>query len=316
MRLGDINDLRHYVAQLFERGEIDLFLGYQEGTLPFRAAPLFVERLEEAEQLIWDATCQNNLAVYLREYRDRNVGVLVKGCDARSVVGLLQERQLSRERLHVVGVPCSGVIDPRKVAERLGCSVEEIREGHLEGDGLWVDGENLALEGVVYEMCLDCAMRNPVIYDVLLGDPLAETPPSFDHVLEIQSLSTDARWAWFTHEVAKCNLCYACRNACPLCYCTTCFVESSHPRWLDASVTPENVQFFQIMRTFHLAGRCVGCGACTRACPQGVDLRRLLDKLRLDVQELFGYEAGLDPELSPPLTTYREDDDNSFIMDR
>jgi len=74
------------------------------------------------------------------------------------------------------------------------------------------------------------------------------------------------------------------------------------------------VQFFQIIRTFHLAGRCVGCGACTRACPQGVDLRLLLDKLRVDVADLFGYEAGVDPEAKPPLATYREDDPNDFVM--
>ena len=31
-------------------------------------------------------------------------------------------------------------------------------------------------------------------------------------------------------------------------------------------------------------------------------------------EELYGYEAGTDPALQPPLTTYREDDDNSFVM--
>jgi formate dehydrogenase subunit beta len=71
---------------------------------------------------------------------------------------------------------------------------------------------------------------------------------------------------------------------------------------------------FQIMRTFHLAGRCVGCGACTRACPQGVNLRLFLDKLRLDVAELFGYEAGVDPEAKPPWRPTREDDYNGFVI--
>jgi len=68
------------------------------------------------------------------------------------------------------------------------------------------------------------------------------------------------------------------------------------------------------MRTFHLAGRCVGCGACTRACPQGVDLRQFLDKLRLDTEELYGYVAGADANVKPPLTTYREDDYNDFVL--
>ena len=86
------------------------------------------------------------------------------------------------------------------------------------------------------------------------------------------------------------------------------------PRWVNQTLRPEDVQFFQIIRTFHLAGRCVGCGACTRACPQGVNLRLFLDKLRADALELYGYEAGADPSARPPLTTYRENDYNDFIM--
>jgi len=45
-----------------------------------------------------------------------------------------------------------------------------------------------------------------------------------------------------------------------------------------------------------------------------VNLQLLLDKLRLDVAELFGYEAGVDPEAKPPLATYCEDDPNDFVM--
>ena len=68
------------------------------------------------------------------------------------------------------------------------------------------------------------------------------------------------------------------------------------------------------MRVFHLAGRCVGCGACSRACPQGVNLRLFLDKLRLDAEELFDHQAGVDPEGHPPLRAYRPDDYNGFVM--
>ena len=93
-----------------------------------------------------------------------------------------------------------------------------------------------------------------------------------------------------------------------------CFADRTQPRWFTPTAQPADAQFFQIMRTFHLAGRCVGCGACTRACPQGIDLRLLLDKLRLDALELYGYEAGLDPTAQPPLTTYRGDDPDDFTL--
>ena len=44
-----------------------------------------------------------------------------------------------------------------------------------------------------------------------------------------------------------------------------------------------------------------------------VKLWRYLNKLRLDAKELFDYEAGVDENLSPPLTTYKENDPNEFI---
>ena len=173
-----------------------------------------------------------------------------------------------------------------------------------------------ATADVLYDMCPTCTQHNPIVYDLHMGDEIADEPPQdpYEHVREMEALPQEERWARFVEETSKCNLCYACRNACPLCYCNVCFADKTTPRWVSASATAEDVQFFQIMRTFHLAGRCVGCGACTRACPQGVNLRLLLDKLRQDVAELYDYQAGVDPEDSPPLRTYRQDDYNDFVM--
>lgn len=39
-----------------------------------------------------------------------------------------------------------------------------------------------------------------------------------------------------------------------------------------------------------------------------IPLLKLYKKLRKDVKELFGYEAGLDLEETPPLISFREDD--------
>jgi len=284
--------------------------------VPLRATPVFIRKPEEVERLIWDASCENNLAVFLPKFRGKKVGIVVKGCDARAVVGLIQEGQAQREQLHIVGVRCPGVLDVRQVADRLGIAVEDIDEARVEGAEVVVGTVRLPLSDVLHRVCRTCTQHNPNVSDVLFGEPVSETPlqDPYAHVHAIEALSDAERWRRFESELAKCNLCYACRNACPLCYCNECFADRTQPRWVTATLRPEDVQFFQVIRTFHLAARCVGCGACTRACPQGVDLRQFLDKLRLDTLDLYGYRAGEDPDAKPPLTTYREDDYNDFVM--
>lgn len=308
--------IQEAIQSWLSSGEIELFIGYEAGTVPLRATPAFVRHSEEVARLIWDVTCENNLAAFLSKYRGKKVGLMVKGCDSRAIVGLMQEGQWTRENLRIVGVSCPGVIDPKRVAEKLGIWIEDLEDAHVEGEQVLANGQRLAVGEVLYAVCEACVHHNPVIADIQMGEAVPDPDPdnAFAHVREMEALSAEERWARFTGELERCNLCYACRNACPLCYCNVCFADRTMPRWVSQTLRPEDVQFFQIIRTFHLAGRCVGCGACTRACPQGVNLRLFLDKLRADVLELYGYEAGTDPSARPPLTTYREDDYNDFIM--
>lgn len=297
-------------------GEIELFIGYLPGALGLRATPAFVRSAEEVDALIWDATCENNLAAFLPKYRGHKVGIMVKGCDSRALVGLLQEGQLKRENLRIVGVSCAGVVDPRKAAARLGLFLDDLDEARLDTDRILVGDRAMPQAEALYDLCLACRQHNPIISDVQMGEAVPDEPGQepYAAVHEMEALPEDERWARFTAEVARCNLCYACRNACPLCYCNVCFADRTMPRWANQSAAPEDVQFFQLMRIFHLAGRCVGCGACTRACPQGVNLRLFLDKLRLDVADLYGYEAGVNPEEQPPLRVYRPEDYNDFVL--
>jgi hypothetical protein len=37
-------------------------------------------------------------------------------------------------------------------------------------------------------------------------------------------------------------------------------------------------------------------------------------KMAKEIMGAFGYEPGKDPEVPPPLRTFRLDDDNSFIL--
>jgi formate dehydrogenase subunit beta len=63
------------------------------------------------------------------------------------------------------------------------------------------------------------------------------------------------------------------------------------------------------MRAYHLAGRCVECHACDQACPMHIPLSLLNRKIAREVAGLFGYVAGGDPDVPPPLATFRKDEE-------
>ena len=66
-----VNALREKVKQLFDEQKVDMVIGWGKGSLPLSSTPLFINRPEEADRLIFDETCQNNLAVYLTKDKRR-----------------------------------------------------------------------------------------------------------------------------------------------------------------------------------------------------------------------------------------------------
>jgi len=309
-------EIREVAEKLLEEDRVDLVIGFEDGSLPLRVTPCFVRSREEAKRLVWNSFCENNLATYLPKKKGR-IGIVAKGCDSRSIVGFLKERQIERENLVIIGVPCEGMIDRKKVEDKLKgreiLTTEETPEEIIvKGEGY---EEKIQKGEVLPENCRACTHRNPVLYDVLIGETLEEQQgiDEFERIKDFEGKSTEDRWAYFSQETEKCIRCYACRNACPICYCEACCVDSSEPQWFGQSVERTDTQIFHIVRTFHTTGRCVDCGACVRACPMDVDLRFLNKKIDKDVRELFSFEAGTDPEEPPPLTTYKQDDPEEFV---
>lgn len=307
--------LREVAEKLLIDKKVDLIIGYEKGTLPLRTRPTFIREPEETKRLVWNSRCENNLSFYLKTVKEK-VGIVAKGCDSRSIVGLIKESQVKREDIFIIGVPCSGIIDRKKIEDIL--EGRELLEGEesegqilLKGEGF---EETLDQDKLLHASCRSCRYRNPVLYDTLVGKEISQPQTDeYSDVEEFASKPDNERWAYFNDETSRCIRCYACRNVCPACYCPQCFVDQSLPTWFDRTPHPSDTLIFHMIRTLHTAGRCVDCGACSRVCPMNVELRMLNKKAEKDIKELYDYEAGIDLEELPPMATFKIDDPQEFI---
>jgi len=320
--------LREAVGQLFAEDKIDLFIGYEKGSLPLTATPCFIRSKDEVGRLLWDPFCSNNLSVYLPRYflpdpRDKEqkfpkIGIMVKGCDARNLIVVSNEKQVPRSNVTIVGIACGGVIDRDKLLDQVdGKEIVEVRDDASEIVVVDRDGSESPFdkEPLLADPCSVCEGNIPSVSDMLIGEG-AELKKNEDHLVEeFQAGEIKERWKYFEEEMAKCIRCYACRQACPLCYCKECFADQTQPRWIGASSALSDVMLFHLGRMFHTAGRCVDCGACARACPMGVDLRKFQRKLVEAVQDQFGYKPGFSLDEVAPLATFRLEDKQEFITE-
>jgi len=177
---------------------VECVIGYEVGPTG-RVRPAFVYEPAGVERLIFDARCYHNLVTYLtRRNKPRKKGeevpttaVLVKPCDARSLQVLLNENQVQRDKVYIIGVACPGMQNA---------------------------------DGTPELRCTRCDQRVPLIYDVLCGEP-PEVPAvtdTYDDVERIEALPLEERLAYWLGELDRCIRCYACRQACPTCFLTRC----------------------------------------------------------------------------------------------
>ncbi|MGD8461497.1 MAG: 4Fe-4S ferredoxin, partial [Desulfobacterales bacterium] len=165
--LSYIDKIKEISKRLLEEGQVEMVIGFRKGTVPMMNEPYFAKTPEAVEHFIWDSNCGINLCNYLTN-RTEKIGILAKGCDSRNIVTHIIENKIKRDRLVIIGVPCQGMIDRRKISAMFDGEIGEVIE---DGNTITVKGadfrETIDKKDVLQQNCAVCNHRNPVIHDEL-----------------------------------------------------------------------------------------------------------------------------------------------------
>ncbi len=324
--------MREVARNLLKEKKVDLIIGYSEGTVPLSSAPVFIRKEEEVDKLIWNNLCYVNLAKYLipnikenvdGKLVDLKVGIISKGCVARSIIHLMVEHQIKKENITIIGIKCNGIINRRKIEKEVGA--EEIIETYLLDDNFIVKGKDFEkkfnYDEYMNELCKHCTIKSPPKSDSLKDIIVGESQESysleekFEDVIEFEEKTPDERWNYMKELLQDCTRCYACREACPLCYCNLCFVDQNLPTWFGKTSEISDILIFHMVRALHLAGRCVECGACSSVCPMGIDLSIINRKINRIVKDRYDFTSGLSLEKLPPMMAFKMEDKQEFMLE-
>jgi formate dehydrogenase subunit beta len=263
--------LQHKAKELLAAGTVKVVIGYAAGSAPQRARAIFVRKPDEAEQLVWDEHCRQNLAAYLNKPEVKALGkpaLVARIATLRTLLQYAVENQLADEAVLALVV---------------------------------TDGQVVALPTFA------------AIEEYLAQQPRGLTSEQQAELTRLEALSLEERWAFWSAELQRCVKCYACRAACPLCYCDRCIVEVNQPQWIPVASDMLGNLEWNVVRAMHLAGRCVDCGSCADACPENIRLDLLNHVAAQEVLTHFGAEPGCSTRKDYALAAYKPDDKEEFI---
>jgi ferredoxin len=177
-----------------------------------------------------------------------------------------------------------------------------------------VSGDNIVVLGISADGNLLDFADIQVMKGYIDKSDLANPAKYAELLAELNKLTPEEKFAYWQKELSKCIKCYACRQACPMCYCTRCSVEVNQPQWIPVQSNTHGNMEWHILRAMHLAGRCISCGECGRACPVGIPCHLLTMQLVDQVHNYFKVYAGTSDKMSSVLSTYEPNDKESFII--
>ncbi len=275
------------------------------------------------------------------------IALVLKPCEIRALVELVKLQQASIEPFLVIGVDCWGTYSVQDYAAKVsqcaeGSSVtadflKEAAAGNMPQGirgacqvcqypaAIYTDLEiQLIGEDINKQIRVEAQTEKGTELLNALGLEAApennERQGAVAKVKEARKQLAEQAEEDFLETIASlCINCRNCRAVCPICYCKQCVFDGpvfdypleKYLNWSDKKGVlpmPPDKLLFHLTRMSHVATSCVACGQCEAACPSGVPLGRIYQKISTAAQEALEYEAGRSLEEKLPLTTFREDE--------
>jgi formate dehydrogenase subunit beta len=275
------------------------------------------------------------------------IAVVLRPCEIRALVELVKLQQASMDPFLVIGVDCWGTYSVQDYAAMVTQGpqdssvttdfLKQVTAGNFPEE---LRGACRACQHPV-PTCADLTIQ-------LIGDDINQqirleaqsekgkeifnalgfevTPESKERKSAVEKLKEAKKQLAEQDQVdflemisSLCINCHNCRAVCPICYCKQCVFDGKifeYPleKYLNFSgkkgvlPVPPDKLLFHLTRMSHVATSCVACGQCEAACPSGIPLGRIFQKISTAAQEALGYEAGRSLDDDLPLTTFREDE--------
>ncbi len=300
--------------------DLELVICYGKSNIPLKVNPLFIEKKDDIDRLIFNKSCINNLATYAyfkaTEVKGR-IGIVLKPCDVRSIVQLASEELIKKDKIMSIVAGCSGVMDYKKIYRSIGgARVIDAEVGDSKIKIKTIDQDlSFDINDYYADKCYTCTIYDdPFYYDEFLenSEKLSIEPlKEYSDIEAFEKKSLAEISEFWDKEFSRCIRCYACRNICPLEVCRDkCIAQLDSPQWQTQKINKSEGKFFQLIRVFHLAGRCTECGECERVCPVNIPVVKLMKKVNKDILKLFDYRPGYDFGLKPPFLTFKKVEDN------
>jgi formate dehydrogenase (coenzyme F420) beta subunit len=265
-------DLIKKVTALLNDKTINAFIGYEKGSAD-RIRAIFVRTEVQAQKLIFNASCTQNLAGYLLKHEIKKLGrlgILANVAALRSIMQLASEFQIKDGEVYALFANADG-------------SLTEFTD--FKSIETFLETTDTGIKSEEQEM-----------------------------IAKLEAMTVNERWLFWNKEFEKCIKCYACRAACPMCYCHRCTTDVNQPQWIPVASHELGNLDYHLMRAMHLAGRCVNCGECANACPMDIPLNLLTYQLIEPIKATFGATAGMKADAVYALSTYKPDDKENFII--